>query len=92
MSAHARYEPGPAAGIRVEKVGGKWTLVLVRDLRHPPERVWRALTDPAHLREWAPFDAEANLDRPGPVQATWVGTAAVTTLEVTRADPPRLLE
>ena len=33
------------------------TLVLVRDLPHPPAKVWRALTEPEHLREWAPFDA-----------------------------------
>ena len=32
--------------------------MLVKELRHPPEKVWQALTDPAQLREWAPFDAE----------------------------------
>jgi uncharacterized protein YndB with AHSA1/START domain len=28
------------------------TLSLDFDLRHPPEKVWRALTDPALLAEW----------------------------------------
>ena len=49
------------AGARCEKDGEKWTLVLVRELRHPPKKVWQALTDPAQLREWAPFDADRSL-------------------------------
>src|SRR6187200_1749220 len=56
-----QYAPGPASGAQVRKDGEKWTLILVRELRHSPEKVWRALTDPAHLREWAPFDADGNL-------------------------------
>ena len=36
---------------RIEKDGEKWTLVLVRELRHPPRQVWDALTDPAELRD-----------------------------------------
>ena len=55
MSDHNGYEPGRASGARIQKDGEKWTLVLVRDLRHPPAMVWEALTDPAQLREWAPF-------------------------------------
>ena len=51
----AHYTPGPARGAQIQKNGEKWTLILVRDLRHPPEKVWQAITDPAHLREWAPF-------------------------------------
>src|SRR5512132_3971775 len=54
MTDREPYTPGPASGARVEKEGEKWTLVLVRELHHPPQKVWEALTDPAHLREWAP--------------------------------------
>lgn len=61
MSNREKYAPGPATGADVQKDGEKWTLVLVRDLRHPPAMVWQALTDPAHLRKWAPFDADRNL-------------------------------
>ena len=57
MSDHEKYVPGPAVGAEVQKDGEKWTLILVRQLRHPPAMVWQALTDPAHLSEWAPFDA-----------------------------------
>jgi len=90
-----RYSPGPASGARIEKEGEDWTLVIVRELRHSPEKVWQALTDPAHLREWAPFDADGNLGVPGAtVRLTTVGapTPHVTETTVTRADPPKVLE
>jgi hypothetical protein len=41
MSSRENYVPGPAAGARVQKDGEKWTLVLVRELRHSPERSGR---------------------------------------------------
>jgi uncharacterized protein YndB with AHSA1/START domain len=28
------------------------TLVVERELKHPPEKVWRALTEPALIAEW----------------------------------------
>jgi len=80
---------------RIEKDGEKWTLVLVRELRHPPRKVWQALTDPDELREWAPFDASASLATVGAkVQLTTVGAPAlhVTETTVTRAEAPTLLE
>ena len=94
MSNGARYVPGPAAGARVEKAGEVWTLVLVRDLRHPQARVWEALTDPAQLTEWAPFDASRNLAAVGPAKLSTVGTPTPQVSETTvkRAEAPRLLE
>ena len=88
------YEPGLASGAEVQKDGEKWTLVLVREFHHPPPMVWKALTDPAHLSEWAPFDADRNLGAVGPVKLTTVGTPAPQVSEsvVTRAEAPRLLE
>lgn len=50
MSVRDQYAPGPAAAAEVRKEGEKWTLVLVRELRHAPDKVWRALTDPEQLR------------------------------------------
>lgn len=87
-----KYSPGPAREARVEKGGEQWTLILSRDLRHAPEKVWQALTDPAHLREWAPFDSESSLATLGPVKLTWTGTGQVTEARVTRAEAPRVLE
>jgi uncharacterized protein YndB with AHSA1/START domain len=95
VTSREQYEPGPASGARVQKDGDKWTLVLVRELRHPPEKVWRALTDPGQLREWAPFDADGSLGTVGAtVKLTTVGapTPHVTDTRVTRADAPRVLE
>jgi uncharacterized protein YndB with AHSA1/START domain len=95
MTGREQYTPGPASGAQVRKDGENWTLVLVRELRHPPEKVWQALTDPAQLREWAPFDADRNLGRVGvTVKLTTVGapTLHVTETKVTRADAPRVLE
>ncbi len=87
------YTPGPASGAQVRKDGEKWTLILVRELRHSPDKVWQALTDPAHLREWAPFEADGNLDTVGAtVHLTWVGTGRPTEITVTRAEAPNLLE
>ena len=42
MSNLATYVPGPAAGAEVQRNGEKWTLILVRELRHSPEKVWQA--------------------------------------------------
>ena len=94
MSNRDSYRPGPAAGAEVQKDGDRWTLVLVRELRHSPEKVWQALTDPKSLREWAPFDADHGLDATGPVNLSTVGTPTpvVSPSEVTRADAPNLLE
>jgi uncharacterized protein YndB with AHSA1/START domain len=94
MSARKSYVPGAATGAEVRKDGDHWTLVLVRDLRHPPAKVWQALTDPVQLREWAPFDADRNLAAGVPVRLTTVGapTPQVTETTVKRAEAPRLLE
>lgn len=93
MADLALYTPSPAGGAEVRKDGEKWTLILVRDLCHPPEKIWQALTDPAHLREWAPFVVDANLGTAGStVNLTWVGTGATQATTVTRADAPRALE
>jgi uncharacterized protein YndB with AHSA1/START domain len=93
MTDREEYTPGPAAGAQVLKDGEKWRLILVRELRHSPEKVWQALTDPAHLREWAPFEVDGSLDTVGnTVHLTWVGTSTSFATTVTRADAPKLLE
>ncbi len=92
MIEREQYTPGPASGAQVEKHGDKWTLILVRDLRHSPEKVWQALTDPAHLREWAPFVTDGGLGTVGTVNITWVGTPTPLETKVTRAEAPAVLE
>lgn len=34
--------------------GDAWSLTFRRRLRHPPEKVWRAVTEPEHLAAWFP--------------------------------------
>jgi uncharacterized protein YndB with AHSA1/START domain len=58
------------------------------ELPHPPEKVWRALTDAALLREWLLPVAELELE-PGtaftlqaPPQPGWDGTVDCTLLEI----------
>jgi uncharacterized protein YndB with AHSA1/START domain len=94
MSSRETYSPAAAAGAHVRKDGDRWTLVLVRELRHSPEKVWQALTEPDQLREWAPFDADRTLDTTGPVTLSTVGTPTpqLSETRVTRAEVGKLLE
>jgi Activator of Hsp90 ATPase homolog 1-like protein len=87
-----QYTPGPANAQVRKDDGDKWTLILTRELRHSPEKVWEALTDPKHLHEWAPFEAQGNLGAVGKVKLTWVGTTQSFETNVTRADAPKVLE
>jgi len=87
------YTPDPAYGAQVQKGGDKWTLILVRELRHAPETVWPALIDPEQLREWAPFVVDGDLGTVGnTVKLTWVGNPTPIDTRVTQADAPKVLE
>ena len=96
MNAHEQYTPGPATGVQIRKSEAlNWELVVVRELRHPPEKVWLAITDPEHLREWAPFDADKSLATAGvSVKLTTVNAPQphITETRIMRADAPHFLE
>jgi uncharacterized protein YndB with AHSA1/START domain len=94
MSKGEPYTPGAASGADVIQDGDTWTLVLVRDLRHAPVKVWQALTDPEQLHEWAPFDADRNLGQVGDAKLTTVGLPkpVVSEIRVKTADAPKVLE
>lgn len=88
------YQPGPADRAHIEQDGARWMLVVRRTFAHPPEPVWDALTDPAQLREWAPFDADANLGVAGRTVRLAVARAPmqhVTATTIARAERPTLL-
>lgn len=88
------YKPGPADATLSNTEGDQWTFVLAREFRHPPDKVWRALTDPAQLSQWAPFDADGDLGIAGnTVRLSTVGSPAphVAAARVTRADYPHVL-
>jgi uncharacterized protein YndB with AHSA1/START domain len=88
------FRPGPLADVRYETDGDRWTLVFVRDLRHPPASVWAALTDPARVGDWAPYTADRDLGTTGDVTLTVIDgdTAQELPSTVLRAEPPTLLE
>jgi uncharacterized protein YndB with AHSA1/START domain len=89
-----QYQPGEPAKISAHPDGERWTLVFTRELRHAPEKVWDALTDPAELSEWAPFDADRNLGKQGDATLTMAGDETQEKMPATirRAERPRLLE
>jgi uncharacterized protein YndB with AHSA1/START domain len=39
---------------KLERFGDGWALRFERTLPHPPEKVWRAITEPEHLAAWFP--------------------------------------
>jgi len=46
---------------QLERSDGSWRLRFIRSLPHPPEKVWRALTEPEHLEAWFPTTIEGEL-------------------------------
>lgn len=68
--------------------------MFVRDLHHPRERVWTALTEPEQLGEWAPFLAHRDLGTVGDALLTMIDgdTEIELTASVLRAEAPALLE
>jgi uncharacterized protein YndB with AHSA1/START domain len=45
-------------GTLEQRDDGRWQLRFSRTLRHPPEKVWRAITEPEHLAHWFPTTIE----------------------------------
>jgi uncharacterized protein YndB with AHSA1/START domain len=88
------FEPGPLAEVDYRATDDGWTLVFVRDLRHKPDKVWAALTEPAQLSRWAPFLADRDLGDTGDATLTMVDGDVTEDLPavVRRAEPPALLE
>lgn len=71
--------------------GGRSVLRLERRLRHPVEKVWRAVTDTAEMAHW--FPAIARMD---PREGGWIrfsfrgGEMEPTEGLITELDPPRV--
>ena len=88
------FRPSPPQEATVERAGDRFTLVFVRELPFAPERVFRALTDPAELGSWAPFDADRDLAAAGPATLTMAGGDGTerSSATVRRSEPPFLLE
>ncbi|MET8679730.1 SRPBCC family protein [Streptomyces sp. NPDC004647] len=71
-------------------VEGRPVLRIERRLSHPPEKVWRAITEPEHLSRWYPFTAtELDLCLGGRIRFD-DGRGTAMDAVVTELDPPRL--
>jgi uncharacterized protein YndB with AHSA1/START domain len=72
---------------------GRWQLRFTRRLPHPPEKVWRALTEPEHLAAWFPTDIEGERRAGAPLRFVFrEGEGPVTDGEMLAYDPPSVLE
>jgi uncharacterized protein YndB with AHSA1/START domain len=77
--------------------GGRTVLRMRRELRHPVEKVWRAITEPGELAGWFPAAVELDLRLDGPVRFTFEQDPGAPVDEqssgVIRAyEPPTLIE
>ncbi len=65
-----------SAPLSLEDGAGRATLRLERRYAHQPERIWRAITDPAELAHWFPQQEPLHVterDEPRLLSGTWYG-------------------
>jgi uncharacterized protein YndB with AHSA1/START domain len=68
------------------------TLEYERIFPHPIERVWRAITEPAEMREWFAAGTPESISLPRDPGGDWrIGDQGGWAGRVTRLDPPRLV-
>lgn len=79
---------------RLEKLeGGRWQLRFVRELKHPPEKVWRALVEPEHMLAWMPARMDGERRSGAKLQFVFAEEPSYESYgEMLTFDPPRLLE
>ncbi len=88
-------KPERAVGTVTVHDGG-YMLRYERRFDHSVDQVWAALTEPAELTRWL-AEVEVDLADGGRIQLVWLnaddeGNTATATGQITRLDPPRLLE
>jgi len=76
---------------------GRTVLRMQRELRHPVEKVWRAITEPGQLAGWFPAAVELDLRLDGPITFTFEEDPGAPVDEQSRGvirayEPPRLIE
>lgn len=78
---------------RLDEIDGRWRLRFSRTLGHPPEKVWRALTEPEHLAAWFPTTVDGDRAVGAKLRFTFPdGEAPPLEGEMLSCDPPSLLE
>ena len=72
---------------------GRWQLRFTRTFPHPPEKVWRAITEPEHLAHWFPTTIDG--DRVTGARLTFAfpqGNLSPMGGEMLAYDPPSAIE
>lgn len=89
------YKPtAPIEEISCESDATSSTLRFVRDLAHPPEVVWSAITKANQLQKWLPYSIDRDIDSEGPAILTMNDGSEPPTYDITvsRVEPGRLVE
>ena len=77
----------------LEQDGDRWRLRFVRRLPHPPEKVWRAITEPEHLAAWFPADIHGERRAGAPLLFEFRrGEGPPTSGRMITFEPPTLVE
>jgi uncharacterized protein YndB with AHSA1/START domain len=78
---------------RLERREDRWELRFTRSFPHPPEKVWRAITEPEHLAVWFPSDIEGERTTGAKLRFVFRnGEGSPIDGEMLACDPPSLLE
>ncbi len=75
---------------RLLMTDGRPTVRLERRFSHPPAKVWRAVTEPAHLSQWYPFRVEEMDFRLGGTIHFDDGAGTAYSAVITELEPPRV--
>lgn len=76
------------------QVDGGWQLRFVRTLQHPRDKVWRAITEPEHMRAWFPdeMDGDREVGASLRFQSRDMPDAESFDGEMVVFDPPSVME
>jgi uncharacterized protein YndB with AHSA1/START domain len=72
--------------------GDRWTLRFTRQLPHPPEKVWRAITEPEHLSAWFPSTIDGERAAGAALEFSFGEGTDPETGEMLTFDPPKVME
>lgn len=77
----------------LEQVGDRWKLRFVRSLHHPPDKVWRAISEPDELVTWFPTEVIGERAAGAPLRFVFRnGEAPPFDGRMITYEPPSLLE
>ena len=76
---------------RLDQTSARPQLVFTRRLGHPQEKVWRALTEPEHLKAWFPDTVEGKFEPGGKLRFVSEEHDFEFDGEILEFEPPALL-